>query len=112
MENPSVSDKNARGLAPTIFSLKILLAYRRRVWAIKGTLKPHVVPSVFSCMPPTKRRKTNETRIAQAAHHSIIDELLSPEPSHQEPELTPLTKEVGKQCGLLSINPLYSSVAR
>ena len=80
--------------APTIFFVGCII---EGFGPSKKTLKPDAVPSVFSYMPPTKRRKTSEVRIAQAAHHSIIDELMSPEPSYPEPE--PLTKEVGIQCG-------------
>jgi len=54
-------------------------------------------------VPPPKRRKTSEARIAQATHRGIIDELLSPaaDPSSQQddPEPGPLTKDVGIQCG-------------
>ena len=66
-------------------------------------LKADAVPSVFSYVPPLKRRKTSEARIALATHHNIVNELLSAGPSDThnqqcEPE-EPLTKDVGIQCG-------------
>ena len=64
----------------------------------KKALKPDEVPSVFSYVPPPKRRKTSESRIAQVTYRGIINKLLSPGPSQQsEPE--PLTKDAGTQCG-------------
>ena len=66
------------------------------------------MPFVFSYEQPKKWKKTSEARIAQAVHSSNIDELLSPEPSHQELELEPLTKEVAYS--VVSIYPLYTSV--
>ena len=60
----------------------------------RKTLELDAVPSVFFYKPP----KTIEARIAQAKDRSIINDLLSPEPCNQKPELKPLTKEVGMQC--------------
>ena len=99
MENPPVSDKNARVCSNHFLPKDFVGCIVEGFGPLKKTLKPDAVPSVFSYMPPMKRRKTSEARIAQAEHCSIIDELLSPEPSQLEPELEPLTKEVGIQCG-------------
>ena len=69
----------------------------------KKTLKPDALPSVFSFVPPPKRRKTSEARIAQATHRGIIDELLSsaagPSSLQDDAESEPITKDVGIQCG-------------
>ena len=58
------------------------------------------MPSVFSYVPPSKRRKTSEVRSALAMHRDIITELLSAGPSdvHHQYEPEPLTKDVGIQC--------------
>ena len=64
----------------------------------KKMLKPDVVPSIFSYMPPSKQRKTSEARSAVATHHDIISNLWSACPSdirHQHNEPEPLTKDVG-----------------
>ena len=69
---------------------------------LKKTLKPDAVLSIFSYVPPSKRRKTSEARSALAMHRDIFTELLSAGPSdvhHQSDEPEPLTKDVGIQCG-------------
>ena len=52
-------------------------------------------------VPPPKRRKTSETRIALATHRDMVNELLSAGLSNHQNELEsePRTKDVGIQCG-------------
>ena len=101
MENPPVSDKNARVCSNHFLPEDFIGSVLEGFGPSKKTLKLDAVPSVFSFVPPPKRRKTREARIAQAAHRGIIEELLSPpDPSSQlndAPE--PRTKDVGIQCG-------------
>ena len=98
MEDPPISDKNARVCSSHFLPEDFVGSVLEDFGPSKKVLKPDAVPSVFSYVPPPKRRKTSESRIAQATHRGIINELLSPGPSQQsEPE--PLTKDVGIQCG-------------
>ena len=103
MENPPVSDKNARVCSNHFLPEDFIGSVLEGFGPSKKTLKPNAVPSVFSFVPPPKRRKTSEAKIAQATHRGIIDELLSPAagPSSQQDdaESEPLTKDVGIQCG-------------
>ena len=93
------SDKNARVCSNHFLPEDFIGSVLEGFGPSKKTLKPDAVPSVFSYMPPPKRRKTSEARIAQATHRGIINELLSPGPSSQQNEPEPLTKDVGIQCG-------------
>ena len=101
MENPPLNDKNARVCSqhflPGDFTGSVLEGFEPS----KKTLKPDAVPSVFSYVPLSKRRKTSEVRSALATHRDIITELLSAGPSdvHHQYEPEPLTKDVGIQCG-------------
>ena len=107
MENPPVSDKNARVCSNHFLPEDFIGSVLEGFGPSKKTLKPDAVPSVFSFVPPPKRRKTSEARIAQATHRGIIDrvidELLSPAagPSslQDDAESEPITKDVGIQCG-------------
>ena len=89
------------GFAPTIFPKDFVGCIIEGFIPSKKTLKPDTVPFVFVIlhMPPTKQRKTGATKIVQAAHYSIVSELLNREPSQQELEFEPLNKVVGIQCG-------------
>ena len=97
LEDPPVSDKNAHVCSCHFLPEDFVNSMLEDFGPSKKTLKPDAVPSVFSYVPPPKRRKTSEYRIAQTTHQDIINELLSPGPSQQsEPE--PFTKDVGIQC--------------
>ena len=102
MENPPLNDKNAhvcsQHFLPGDFTGSVLEGFGPS----KKTLKLDAVPSVFSYVPPSKRRKTIEAQSALATHCDIITELLSAGPSdihHQYNEPEPITKDVGIQCG-------------
>ena len=101
MESPPVSNKNARVCSNHFLPEDFFGSVLEGFGPLKKTLKFDAVPSVFSFVPPLKRRKTSEARIAQTAHRGITEELLSPPgPSSQQNDAPePCTKDVGIQCG-------------
>ena len=95
MEDPPVGDKNARVCSNHFLPEDFIDSVLEGFEFSKKTLKSDAVPSIFSYVPPPKRKKTSESRIAQATHRGIINELLSPGPSQQSEPEQPLTKDVG-----------------
>jgi len=65
MENPPIEDKNTRvctqHFLPEDYATSMLPGHGPS----KKTLKPEVLPSVLSFMPPAKRRKISKARIAR-----------------------------------------------
>ena len=90
MEDLPVSDKNARVCSDHFLPEDFVGGVLEGFGPSKNTLKPDAVPSIFTYVPPAKRRKTSEAQIAQATHRGIINELLSPIPGpsqQSEPDI-------------------------
>jgi len=64
MENPPIEDRNARVCSQHFLPEDYVTSALPGHGPSKKTLKPEAVPSVFSFVPPVKRRKISEARIA------------------------------------------------
>ena len=98
MEDPPLSDKNARVCSKHFLLKDFTGGVLEGFGPSKKTLKPNAVPTVFCyAPPPPKLRKTSEARIALATHRDMISEFLIAGPSNYQNELEsePCTKDVG-----------------
>jgi len=101
VENPPIEDRNTRVCSqhflPEDYVTSVLPGYGPS----KKALKPEAVPSVFSLVPPGKRRKISEARIARAEQQVMVDQLLSRSSSSSNisVDTQPLTTDVETQCG-------------
>ena len=75
MENPPIEDRNASICSQHFLPENYVSSVLPGHGPLKKTLKPEAVPSVFSFVPPAKRRKISEARIARTEQRvSLITE--------------------------------------